>query len=45
VAAKGAGTDPEWAKAAALDLAHGLRDLADVPGNDRPEVFRRMAKA
>jgi len=45
VAAKGAGTDPEWAKAAALDLAHGLRSLADVPGNDRSEVFRRIAKA
>jgi uncharacterized protein YqfA (UPF0365 family) len=44
-AAKGAGTDPEWAKAAALDLAHELRPFGDVPAQDREGVFRRIAKA
>ena len=44
VAARAARFTPHWSKAAALDLTHALRDLQDVPKDDREDVFRRISE-
>jgi uncharacterized protein YqfA (UPF0365 family) len=44
VAARGSGVAADWDKAARLDLAQELRDLADVPTQDRKAIFQRMAR-
>lgn len=44
VAAQNSGVPVDWGGAARLDLAQELRNLDDVPADDRKRVFARIAK-